>query len=56
MYIPALCNIHGICMVYTIHIPCKIFIGVPDVHDVPSYIVVPDYDIVVATISGIPMS
>ena len=31
MYIPALCNIHGICMVYTIHIPCKIFIGVPDV-------------------------
>ncbi len=25
-----LCNIHGICMVYTIHIPCKIFIGVPD--------------------------
>ncbi len=27
MYIPALSNIHGICMVYTIHIPCKIFIG-----------------------------
>ncbi len=25
-----ICNIHGICMVYTIHIPCKIFIGVPD--------------------------
>ncbi len=36
MYIPALSNIHGICMVYTmcmvytIHIPCNIFIGVPD--------------------------
>jgi hypothetical protein len=27
-----LCNIHGICMVYTIHIPYKIFIGVPDVN------------------------
>ncbi len=33
MYIPALCNIHGICMIYTIHVPCKIFIRVPDIAD-----------------------
>ncbi len=32
MYIPAPLNIHGICMVYTIHIPYKIFIGVPDAY------------------------
>ncbi len=31
MYTPALGNIHGISMVYTMDIPCKIFIGVPDV-------------------------
>ncbi len=30
MYIPALGNIHGIFMVYTMDIRCKIFIGVPD--------------------------
>ena len=32
-----ICNIHGICMVYTIHIPCITFIawGVPDVCDGP---------------------
>ncbi len=29
MYIPALGNIHGISMVYTMDIPCIIFIGVP---------------------------
>ncbi len=31
MYIPALGSIHGISMVYTMDIPSKIFIGVPDV-------------------------
>jgi len=31
-YIPYIyLNIHGICMIYTIHIPYIIFIGVPDV-------------------------
>ncbi len=31
MYIPALGNIHCISMLYTMDIPCLIFIGVPDV-------------------------
>ncbi len=34
MYMPALGNIHGTSMVYTMDIPCEIFIGVPDAYDI----------------------